>query len=175
MKNLSLNPYSRGASFIQIFFFIATLTIILVFLFKTLNPISNVQKSLDQRRKNDLAQIQNSLDEFYQNHAYFPASSTNFKIIDLNGNELSFGKHEFSPYMGILPQDPLSFFKRYAYIAGVNLQSYHLYASLSITSDSDLCNNGNWCQSIDSSIQKLWPCGKNAICNYSISSPNVTR
>jgi hypothetical protein len=76
--------------------------------------------------------------------------------------------------MNLVPKDPITGVK-YAYISTNNLQSYYLYASLERgSSDAKACAAGGWCASISSGAQSLNPCGTGKICNYGVSSPDVS-
>lgn len=146
------------------------------------NPLTQIQKARDASRKSDLSQIQKALETYYNDFEQYPAvdtSTSNYRIIGVKADgstgPLDWGYIGWA-YMGTLPKDPSSS-KNYVYYspscpptcpAG---QSYYIYASLDRgTSDSQACNGGAVCGNVPGGAS----CGTGAICNYGVSSPNVS-
>jgi type II secretory pathway pseudopilin PulG len=132
-----------------------------------LNPTLQLQKGNDVRRKSDLAQIQRSLESYYQDNGSYPVSiAAPYEILNL-----AWGA-SWSPYMNRLPEDPNSNQKYVYYSSG---QSYYIYATLDRGSlDSQACSNldaNGECSSIAVNGIAVKSCG--GACNYGVSSPDV--
>jgi len=164
----------NGFTLIELLVVIAILGMLVVATFAIINPFEQVKKSDDAKRKSDFVQIKNALELYYQDHGgQYPKSSTNYQIINtvgINNTTLLWGS-PWPPYMNMLPRDPLPT-NSYVYYSP-NGQTYYLYASLERgRSDSQSCNKGNACASLSQNGIPANACG--GICNYGISSPNVT-
>ena len=137
-----------------------------------INPVVQIQKSQDAKRKSDLSQIQKALETYYQDIGKYPPSTSDNKIRGLDNNPVSWG-FSWLPYMSILPKDPTSS-KNYVYFStSLDGQSYYIYASLDRGgNDSQACfPTGNPCLSaVRNNVAAS--CGGN--CNYGVSSPNVS-
>lgn len=131
-----------------------------------LNPADRIGQANDARRKSDLSQVQKALEMYYSDNESYPAgdSAINYEI---DGND--WGGTGWQPYMGALPKDPNST-KKYVYVS--DGQSYYLYASLDRGgNDPQACNGGNACSNVPSGVV----CGETTdVCNYGVSSPNVS-
>lgn len=135
-----------------------------------LNPLVQLQKAQDAKRKSDLSQIQKALETYYQDNGRYPSSSSDNKIKGLDNNAVAWGS-SWQPYMSVLPKDPSSS-KSYMYkIAGLDGQTYYLYASLDRGgNDPQACfPDGGSCNNAPSDTG----CGS-GVCNYGVSSPNVS-
>lgn len=145
------------------------------------DPFSQISKAKDAQRKNDLAQVQRALENYYHDNGKYPLSSAvdpKYRITNLAGQTVEWGatNPNFSPYMTILPKEP-SGNKYYVYFS--KGQSYYLYANLDRGGkDPGACNGGNSCSAFSMSIADFPPdtaCGgTNAKCNYGVTSPNVS-
>lgn len=139
-----------------------------------LDPLAQIQKAQDAKRKSDLSQIQKALETFYQDVGKYPKSDSNYRIIDLGGNSVAWGSITtgFQPYMATLPKDPSSS-KTYVYFSSTDGQTYYLYANLDRQKDDpQACFPTGYCSSMRANGVK-----KNACvgwCNYGVSSPNVS-
>lgn len=145
-------------------------------LIAVLNPLTQIQKSKDAKRKSDLSQIQKALEIYYQDNGRYPASSSGFvlryRIIRLDGSIADWGT-QFQPYMSTLPKDPTGSKKYVYYNTSIDKQTYYLYANLDRGgNDPQACFlTGAPCSSAVSN--GVGPeCGGN--CNYGVSSPNVS-
>ncbi len=168
---IPLNRSSRnltGFTLIELIVAVGVLAIFATFLLTTLNPFEQFKKAADAQRKNDLAQIQRAIEAYYQDFGTYPASSNN--KISYNSSTLEWGS-TWSPYIDVLPKDP-SGSNSYIYVSGSNGQSYFLYASLDRGGkDPQACNSaGTACPNVPLGVT----CGSGKICNYGVSSPNVS-
>jgi general secretion pathway protein G len=142
-----------GFTLIELLVVILIIGILAVGTISLINPKEQIQKGLDARRKADLAQVQRALELYYHDNNQYPTSGT----IVWGGT--------WQPYMGSVPDDPVSS-KQYVYIS--TGQAYYLYASLDRAStDAQACNGGSACTNAGGAN-----CG--GVCNYGVSSPNVT-
>ena len=136
------------------------------------NPVAQIQKALDAKRKSDLSQIQKALETYYQDIGEYPPSTSDNKIRGLDNNAVAWGS-SWQPYMSILPKDPSSS-KNYVYFnSSTGGQTYYIYASLDRGgNDPQACfPSGNSCSSaVTNNVTTA--CGGN--CNYGASSPNVS-
>lgn len=141
-----------------------------------LNPIAQIQKGNDAKRKADLSQIQKALEVYYQDYGAYPAyviSSSHYYLDPLTGSppvktQINWGS-PWQPYMNIVPKDPVST-KYYVYYTP-NGQSYYLYASLDRgTKDLQACTGGVCSGAGLGNMTTI--CG--GICNFGVSSPDKT-
>lgn len=141
----------------------------------TLDPFSQFEKAADSKRKSDLAQVQRAVEAFYQDFGRYPEATINYAI-DSNADpdtieERAWGTG-WSPYIDVLPRDSDSN-KTYIYVTDISRQSYWIFASLGRgANDPDACHDdGSACNSVPSGVA----CGESGnICNYGVSSPNVS-
>ena len=140
------------------------------------NPLVQIQKAQDSKRKSDLSQIQKALETYYQDNGKYPSSNNStplHRIKRLDGTTADWGQ-EFQPYMSILPKDPSSPSKNYIYHSvSTDGQTYYLYTNLDRGgNDPQACfSNGNPCSSaVNNGVATQ--CGGN--CNYGVSSQNVS-
>lgn len=147
----------KGFTLVEVLITIAILSILTVGVLTLINPVGEVKKGLDAKRKSDLAQIQRLLELYYHDNGEYPPS-------------LPFGE-SWDTYSKKLPNDP-SPPKKYAYGSSTDRQFYYLYASLDQgISDKSVCkSDGTVC---DNALGLS--CGESAdICNYGVSSSNTT-
>jgi general secretion pathway protein G len=172
-KKISYNAFRKGFTLIEMIVVIGILGILAIALLATINPIAQLQKSNDARRKSDLESVQRALELYYNDNGKYPTSSGNFKILS-GVTTLAWGS-SWQPYMATLPTDPLPSYT-YVYYSPptANGQTYYLYASLQRgANDSQVCNKGNACTSLSGSgFPGSAACG--AVCNYGVSSSNVS-
>ena len=163
-----------GMTFVELLIVIAVFSILITGLIVVINPIGQMQKSNDAKRKSDLAQLQRALEVYYQDKGRYPDNPGpgTYKIND--GTVRDWGT-SWSPYMATLPKDPLSV-NVYVYFsptsgACLNNQCYYIYANLQQIKDPHACNGGVACGSLSANSIPDDACG--GICNYVVSSPNV--
>lgn len=148
----------KGFTLIEILIIVTLIVILAVGVITLLNPVGELDKARDAKRKSDLAQIQRLLELYYNDNESYPAN-------------LNFG-NAFNPYTAKLPNDPKSN-KNYAYRTTGARQNYFLYASLdrggkdpqACTGVNNLCPNAG-----------ALTCGAaaSAVCNYGVTSSSVT-
>jgi len=159
----------KGFTLIELLVTLGILGILATVILITVNPVAQLQKANDARRKSDLEQLQRALELYYQDFGSYPKSSAGYLIIN-NGTNLTWGS-SWSPYMTVLPKDPGS--NTYVYYSPAGNQAYYIYASLDRgANDPQVCNNGNACQSLSSNGIPNTQCV--GTCNYGVSSPNVS-
>lgn len=174
----------KGFTLIELLLVIAILSIMAVVLITLLNPITQIQKANDTRRKSDLAQLQKTLEAYYSDNGRYPFSSisTTTGCTDtpvayhISSSSTSTGcmnwNSSWGPYNTTLPKDPSSS-KYYVYYSNSTGQSYWLYASLERGgSDPQACySTGAACANV-AGQGIVSTCG--ATCNYGVSSSNTS-
>ena len=171
-----------GFTLIELLIVIAVIGVLAVGLIMALDPVTQLQKANDTKRKSDLSQIQKALEIYYNDNGKYPLfvatngqfSDIRYVIKNLDNNPVNWGD-PWQPYMSIMPKDPSSPSRDYAYLS--NGESYWLYASLERgNKDSQACNknssNGGPCAGGILPAQKCGPV--TGACNYDVSSPNVS-
>ncbi len=161
-----------GFTLIELVVVVGILSIISMGAITLLNPLEQFKKANDARKKADLSQVQKALESFYEDNGSYPDffAAGDFRIKGLNGNVVAWGA-SWQPYMNILPKSPSG---SYVYYSSGG-QSYYLYASLERTTDPQLCNSGSACTgltAVGGEPDLNVACG--GICNYGVSSPNVS-
>ncbi len=173
----------EGFTLIELLVVIGILAVLTVAFLVTLNPVDQLHKAYDARRKSDLAQIQRALQTYYQDNNKYPGYSYNSaNPSDPSNYEIEPGvapgvtptpvpwNSSWQPYINVLPADPGG--NKYIYYSSGG-QSYYLYASLDRGSlDSQACNGGLVCSSLSLNSISSTACG--GTCNYGVSSPNVS-
>src|SRR5215469_5563399 len=136
MNNKSVQRFFKkylvlsGFTLIELLVVIGILGILAVVLLAMINPIAQLQKSNDARRKGDLESVQHALEMYYQDKGTYPISS--------GSNEIKVGATTYAwgqpwtvngqNYIAKLPVDPTQT-QKYVYFSAGG-QSYYLYASL---------------------------------------------
>lgn len=160
-----------GFTLMEILIVIALLVTIAITLLINLNPLTQINKSQDSKRKHELTQLNKILEDFYNDKSCYPRlnqicyNNVGPTSCNICGTEST--SPSFSPYLTVLPCDPRQPNKKYLY--QVDNDScptwYRVYATLSNQSDPIIstlgCNNG---------------CGPSPdfSYNYGISSPNIS-
>lgn len=161
----------RGFTLVELLIVISVLAVLITGLIVVIDPSTQLQKTNDAKRKSDLAQIQRALETYYQDNRVYPPnpSANDYRIKGLDGNTVDWGS-SWQPFMSALPKDPSSS-KNYVYYVTSNGQTYYLYASLDRgANDLQACNGGAACASLPANAS----CGALTICNFGLSSPNVS-
>jgi general secretion pathway protein G len=164
-------PFSKGFTLIELLVVLAILGLLAGVVLVTVNPVAQLQKSNDARRKGDLESLQRALELYYQDTGSYPKSSTSGYLIMNGTSSMSWGT-SWSPYMTTLPKDPTST-NSYVYFSPTGNQSYYLYANLQRGStDPQACNAGGACSNLTTNSIPATACG--GTCNYGVTSPNVS-
>lgn len=158
MENTALNK-NFGFTLIELLITIAVFSVLATAVIMLINPQEQLGKANDAKRKNDLQQVQKTIEIYYQDNQRYPEVS-----------EVVWGT-SLDTY-GSLPKDPKAN-KSYAYVVSNNGQSYKLFAALDrglkdpqAKTVCDL-NGQNACAGFAS-------CGQNIACNFGIASPNIS-
>ncbi|MDP3988395.1 MAG: type II secretion system protein GspG [Candidatus Levybacteria bacterium] len=161
----------KGFTLIELTVVIGILAVLSAFVIAIVNPAAQLQKARDGQRKSDLSQIQKSLEGYYQDHGRYP-SNVSYQILRLDLSAVTRDNPSWIPYMNSVPQDPVST-KTYLYVVSSDGQSYYFYASLDRgANDLQLCHaDASKCDNAPADAT----CGAvSDICNYGVSSPNVS-
>ncbi len=160
---------SKGFTMIEIIIVISLISLLALVVLQIVNPITQLQKANDAKRKSDLAQIQRGLELYYQDNGSYPVSTGTYTITGASwGNA-------WGSYIAKLPKDPATSGRNYVYYSPSGNQSYYLYASLERgTNDPNTCNSGGAgiCSSLSANSIAATACG--GTCNYGVTSPNAT-
>jgi general secretion pathway protein G len=154
----------RGFTMIELLVVIGLLAILAGAILAIFNPIGQIQKSQDAKRKNDLAQLQRALELYYQDNGSYPIQTAGFAI---PGGAWGTA---WGNYMAKVPADPTAS-KKYVYFTTGNGQTYFLYANLDRgKNDPQACNAGAACTSaVTNGVANS--CG--GACNFGLTSPNT--
>lgn len=183
LENNRHNSKTLGFTLLELLIVIGIISVIATIGIAVIDPMTQIQKANDARMKSDLSQIQKALEQYYEDNGHYPQtySATDFRITAADGSVVSWGS-PWHPYMNIVPKSPYSS-DSYVYYSPSNGQAYYLYANLKRQTDSDLCDGvNNQCSKIgtagvsgeDYDFPGIAACGTTVICNYGISSPNVS-
>ena len=177
--NFNFFGRSDGFTLVELLVVVSIIGILVSAALLILNPFTQVQKANDTKRKADFSQIQRALETHYHDLGRYPASDSSYRIV-WNNSAVPWGT-SWTPYMAILPKDPRSPQRTYVYFATQNGQSYLLYAYLERDKDKNgnpldpqLCNRGDACVSLVTYGIPQNACGSGGVCNYGVSSSNLS-
>lgn len=165
----------KGFTLIELIITIAVASVLTTIALTLINPLNQIRKAHDSKRKSELRSLQRALEQYYQDFGKYPPNPgtcplvTSYKIVGLDGFTVEWGG-EFKGYSNTLPKDPGG--KTYVYFASCDRQAYYLYASLDIATDSSACNAGSFCTSLDTNGIIHTAC--TGTCNYGVTSSNVS-
>ena len=154
----------KGFTLVELLLVMALIGVLASALIVLINPVAQFQRSRDSQRKNDLAQVQRALEQYYNDFNSYPASSgvPNYYILSN-----AWGT-PWTPYMDVLPKDPATT-QTYRYIS--TGQTYMIYAHLERgINDSQVCNGGAACSGVPPGAA----CPGVYVCNYGVSSSNAS-
>ena len=157
LPNLKSVKIGAGFTLVEILIAVSIIAILATILLAT-NVQSTYQKGRDSKRKTDLNKMARILEDYYNDHQRYPEEALTPGVI----KDAAWGE-PFSPYLPILPADPLSSNRDYYYMTDPNAQNFYaLYAKLELTADQDIertgCDDG---------------CGPDRAYNYVVHSPNI--
>lgn len=178
------NP-SFGFTLVELLIVILVIGIMAAGLLYIIDPLGQIQKANDAKRKSDLEQLQRTLETYYNDNGKYPPSSGSTIIAPCTGTYrinpptgcTEWGT-SWTVYNTTLLKDPTSSTRNYVYFASSDGQSYWIYTSLEKSGDPQLCSpldaNGE-CPSITTNTIAIKSCGPffSKPCNYGASSPNT--
>lgn len=179
VSNMKKNTTYLGFTLLELIIVIGVLAILALLVLMIVNPFAQFQKANDARRKEDLAQIQRTLEQYYQDNGVYPTGTQDHQLTNPQLTPVPWGS-SWSPYMNVVPKDPDGT-KSYVYVSTGQL--YRLYAALDRGGlDVQACKAADsTCQQspFSSSCQcgyvpALTYCGGTHICTFGLSSPNTT-
>lgn len=167
-----LHTTHQGFTLLELLIVISLVGIIAAGLLTILNPLEQLSKAGDAKRKTDLSVIQKALEQYYQDNGSYPPSSSG--KIQYNGQDLVWGSSAFGTYLQRLPQDGTAG-KTYAYYSTVSGDSFWLFASLDRGGkDPQACNPDGTTEGGVCLKAQNYSVSCIRTCNYGISSPNVS-
>ena len=109
------------------------ISIVVIFLILSLisapNFVVSLRRARDQIRRDDLGNIESTLDAYYVENKLFPKSSSDGRIIACNNLPCKWGQDPFFNMMPIIPGDPDTN-KGASYIYLSDGKRYQIYAAL---------------------------------------------
>lgn len=131
VKNI-IKSISRGFTLIELMVAIAIVGVLASATVVALNPLEQFAKARDAQRKNDLLQIRNALELYYNdNNRYPPVGGINSDLVA----GIAWGD-QWGSYMTKLPKDPSSPGQEYKYERDGAGTYFRLYAKLERCSDA---------------------------------------
>jgi general secretion pathway protein G len=127
----------HGFTLIEVLVVLTIISIVAVIMITVVDPVAQLQKSRDVRRKSDLDQVKKALLLYYNDHQQYP-----------DAGEVSWGDifEDEIVYMKRLPQDP-SGSPEYSYVPDVTGQDFCLSATLErgAVNDPDIDESQAFC------------------------------
>jgi prepilin-type N-terminal cleavage/methylation domain-containing protein len=160
-----LRVYSSSPAFtlLELLVVIGVLGVLAGGLVMVLDPGAQIARARDAERKSDLSQLQRALELYYDDHNVYP---------DTDGymDELQSKGYVATEYL-----DPVESQEyRYFLDESVGGQAYRLYAHLEGKKDLQACDTDDMAVACDG-VPSGQSCGvDNQVCNYGVSSPNVS-
>jgi len=166
----------KGLTMMELLIIIGLIIILAFFAIMFLNPVEQIKKAKDSKRKADLSTLKKALEEWYDDKNYYPRpeeicydSQPGSLICHICGDKPN--SPHLQPYINKLPCDPDSL-NNQNYLYEVNNLNqptlYRIYANLSFRDDPSILASGclKGCSPGGENFEK--PCSF----NYGISSPN---
>lgn len=159
--------FLTGFTLMELLIVIALIAILVIAALTLLNPLKQIQKSWDGKRKTELGQLRKVLEDWYNDKNCYPKpdqicyKDKTQTICPICGRQS--GSPSFSPYLPSLPCDPQSPGKEYLYqVEDADCpSSYKIYAIL-----SELPQSGSYNYGVSSGNTNLEP--------YPAVSPTAT-
>lgn len=158
-NNLSSRIYHLGSNkaftFIELIVTMTLIALLAVVTIGFINPLKQIQRSWDGKRKGELTTLSRVFEDFYNDKNHFPLpadvcfDTPSSPRIDTYGKTACYcqicgnknGSPTFSPYVPQLPCDPQSPQKEYLYDYDCSTASPHwfrVYTKLSVTDNQDI-------------------------------------
>lgn len=118
-------------------------------------------RARDAQRKNDLAQLQRTMEAYYNDHGKYPSPFT----VDMAWGSTFVDPVTNVTYMNQLPNDPQQPASQFSLLVSTDGAKYQLFAHLENTKDDDISTNANVTTRF---------CGITSYCNYAVTSSNTT-
>lgn len=174
---------SSGFTLVELLIVIGVLGILTVGLLLTLDPVAQIQRGRDAKRKDDLSQLQRALELFYQDHGWYPKSGTQAQgcLNQIYDSSCKAWGDAWGNYMSKIPKEAATN-RNYVYFAPTpapsgNPQYYYLYSSLERGGkDQQACFNDNVVggTACTNAAANSLTCGTNITCSFGVSSSNTT-
>lgn len=161
----------KGSSIIALLLIVIAIGILVGVFFYLVDPLKGYFEGKDAKRVQDLQSIKKALQFYYRDFGRYPDFDDKTFAIKIKNTMYGFGE-SWMPYMEIIPEDP-AFYKTYGYWADRenNFQSFRLYTSLDRPNIIDgSCDSELGCLHVPNSDM----CGQYALCNYGVTSGNVS-
>ncbi len=124
-----------------------------------MNPTAMLAKARDAQRKNDLNQIQQALETYYDDYNSYPAA-----LSDLSSSTAT--------YMEVIPNDPVDSKYKYTYTAFNGGQMYRLYSYIETDSDPNICSGARCPNATPNACASA--VDVQGECRFGVSSPNTS-
>lgn len=150
-------PGSQGLTLIELLIVLTFIGAMAVFMIVIINPVVQMGKARDARRKADLQKLKMPLEDYYNDNKCYPPTTAMDCLLPVGNPGTG-----FRPYVSKVPCDPLS--KQSYMYTRPSCDVYRIYAKLEYGSDPSIgmvgCSNG---------------CGPGGTSeyNYGVSSSNV--
>ncbi len=82
---------SSGFTLIEILIALALIGVMATGIILAINPLVQLQKAQDAKRKSELSQIQKALETYYQDNGKYPPVTSDYKIKGLDNNAVVWG------------------------------------------------------------------------------------
>ena len=175
--------YKKGFTLIELLIVMAIIAILVtVFL---AGFMASQRRSRDLNRKSDIKQIANALEIFYSDYERYPAADAGQIVAceyvpalpdtstacSWDGGQFSDG---ITTYFRELPPDPTDY--TYFYAVSSDFQAFQLFAHLENPEDQNCIQGGSGDPDCETPLLPLVApvCDATEICNFAITSPNVT-
>jgi len=135
----------EGITLIELIIVLGFIAFMAVAVLLALNPVVQLGKARDARRKSDLSKLKNVLEDYYNDHKQYPDSLNCGQPLD--------------PYLAKIPCDPLTH-QSYVYVKTPSY--YYIYTKLEYENDP-----------IIDKLGCAYGCGPGCNYNYGVSSSNV--
>lgn len=127
---------SRGFTLLELLIVISLVGILAVVLIIVLNPLTQFKKARDSQRRTAIKELQNSLEQYYNDNGSYPTTGGSFWSSEPNNDPEVDSSHTadwipgLSPtYISTLPKDPLGGNSTFPYAGCATYKKAYLYRS----------------------------------------------